>query len=141
MFIRLAEGNSFVGGVFADNRKNGVYFDRARTEQAWTCASGTRFEGVTVRGSGLYGAWLNFECADNRFVASQLIDNKQGCFGGREESGAARTPPASARRPSAPSRRSPAPTRAEVGRARALSLSRSARTSLAAWRPRRRRRR
>ncbi len=84
MFIRLASGNSFVGGVFADNKKNGVYFDRARTEQAWTCASDTRFEGVTVRGSGLYGAWLGFQCEGNRFVASQLIDNHQGCFGGRE---------------------------------------------------------
>jgi hypothetical protein len=84
MFIRLASGNSFVGGVFADNKKNGVYFDRASVEQAQTCASNTLFEGVTVRGSGLYGAWLNFDCEGNRFVASQLIDNRQGCFGGRQ---------------------------------------------------------
>jgi hypothetical protein len=39
-----------------------------------------------VRGSGLYGAWLNFPCEGNRFVASQLIDNELGCFGGRAES-------------------------------------------------------
>jgi Right handed beta helix region len=84
MFIRLASGNSFVGGLFAGNKKNGVYFDRARIEQPATCASDTRFEGVTVRGSGLYGAWLNFPCEGNRFVASQLIDNESGCFGGRE---------------------------------------------------------
>ena len=85
MFIRLAAGNSFIGGTFADNRKNGVYFDRARVEQTATCASDTRFEGVTVSGSGLYGAWLNFACEGNRFVASQIIDNHNGCFGGREE--------------------------------------------------------
>jgi hypothetical protein len=84
MFIRPASGNIFVGGLFADNQKSGVYFDRARSEQAGTCASDTRFEGVTVRGSGLYGPWLNFACEGNRFVASQLIDNRQGCFGGRE---------------------------------------------------------
>lgn len=84
MFIRLASGNSFVGGVFAGNRKHGIYFDRARPGQAVTCVSETRFEGVTVRDSGLYGAWLNFACDGNRFVASQLIDNQRGCFGGRE---------------------------------------------------------
>jgi hypothetical protein len=85
MFIRLAAGNSFVGGVFADNGKNGVYFDRARPDEAVTCASDTRFEQVAVRGSGLYGVWLNFACEGNRFVQSQLIDNRSGCFGGREE--------------------------------------------------------
>jgi hypothetical protein len=85
MFIRLASGNSFVGGLFADNKKSGVYFDRAQVEQAATCASDTRFEGVTVRGSGLYGAWMNFACEGNSFVASQLIDNHHGCFGGREQ--------------------------------------------------------
>jgi hypothetical protein len=84
MFIRLATGNSFVGGLFAGNQKNGVYFDRARVEQAATCANDTRFESVTVRDSGLYGAWLNFPCEGNLFVASQLIDNERGCFGGRE---------------------------------------------------------
>jgi hypothetical protein len=91
MFIRLAAGNSFVGGLFADNKKNGVYFDRAAVEQDATCASDTRFEGVTVRGSGLYGAWLNFACEGNGFVASQLIDNQHGCFGGREEAMIGRT--------------------------------------------------
>jgi Right handed beta helix region len=85
MFIRLAFGNVFVGGLFADNKKNGVYLDRAHVEQPATCVSDTRFEGVTVRGSGLYGAWLNFACEGNRFVESQLIDNQHGCFGGREE--------------------------------------------------------
>ena len=85
MFIRLASGNSFVGGLFAGNKKNGVYFDRAQVEQPATCASDTRFERVTVRGSGLYGAWLNFPCEGNSFVASQMIDNQNGCFGGREE--------------------------------------------------------
>jgi Right handed beta helix region len=84
MFIRLASGNSFVGGVFAGNRKHGVYFDRARPNQSATCASDTRFEDVTVRDSGLYGAWLDFACAGNHFVASQLIGNQRGCFGGRE---------------------------------------------------------
>jgi hypothetical protein len=83
MFIRLASGNSFVDGLFANNGKNGVYLDRARSDQAATCADETRFDRVTVRGSGHYGAWLNFECAGNQFVASQLIDNQRGCFGGR----------------------------------------------------------
>lgn len=84
MFIRYAEGNSFVRGLFADNLKHGVYLDRARTDQPWSCASDTRFDTVTIRGSGDFGAWLNFACEGNRFVASQLIDNKQGCFGGLE---------------------------------------------------------
>jgi len=84
MFIRLASGNTFVGGVFADNGKNGVYFDRAEAGAAATCASDTRFERVAVRGSGQYGAWLDFACEGNRFVESQLIDNHGGCFGGRE---------------------------------------------------------
>ncbi|MEM7021851.1 MAG: right-handed parallel beta-helix repeat-containing protein [Pseudomonadota bacterium] len=84
VFIRLAQGNSFVNGRFADNGKNGVYFDRARADLAPTCASDTRFERVTISGSGQFGAWLNFECEGNRFVASQLLDNHDGCFGGRE---------------------------------------------------------
>ena len=33
-------------------------------------------------GSGLHGAWLNFACEGNAFVASYLIDNQQGCYGG-----------------------------------------------------------
>ena len=34
MFIRLASGNIFVGGLFAGNKKNGIYFDRARVGAA-----------------------------------------------------------------------------------------------------------
>jgi hypothetical protein len=83
MFIRLATDNSFVGGLFAGNKKSGVYLDRARPEQAGTSASNTRFEGVTVRGSPALCIWLDFACEGNRVVASQLIDNGQGCFGGR----------------------------------------------------------
>jgi hypothetical protein len=84
LFIRLAHSNSFVNGVFADNGKNGVYFDRARADLTSTCASDTRFETVTIRGSGQFGAWLDFECEGNRFIASQLLDNRAGCLGGRE---------------------------------------------------------
>jgi Right handed beta helix region len=84
MFIRLASGNSFVRGRFSDNHKSGVYFDRAHADHPGTCASDTRFEAVTVRGSGHYGAWLNFACQGNRFESSQLVDNALGCFGGQE---------------------------------------------------------
>ena len=42
----------------------------------------TRFVDVTVRGSGLYGAWLDFGCEGNEFVSAELVDNSHGCFGG-----------------------------------------------------------
>ena len=37
---------------------------------------------MTVGGSGHYAAWLNFECAGNEFLSSQLVNNGRGCFGG-----------------------------------------------------------
>jgi hypothetical protein len=81
VFIRYAAGNTFVRGSFADNLQNGVYLDRADADDA-TCAIDTRFEDVTVRGSGLYGAWLDFGCPGNQFVSARLVENAQGCFGG-----------------------------------------------------------
>ncbi|MEM7024148.1 MAG: right-handed parallel beta-helix repeat-containing protein [Pseudomonadota bacterium] len=84
LFIRLARGNSFVNGVFTDNGRNGVYLDRASADLAPTCASDTRFEAVTISGSGQFGAWMDFACEGNRFVTSQLLDNEDGCLGGRE---------------------------------------------------------
>lgn len=82
LFLRHARGNTFEDGSFSDNGRNGVYLDRADRDRADTCARGTRFEGVTIRGSGQHGAWLNFACQGNAFVASYLIDNQQGCYGG-----------------------------------------------------------
>jgi Right handed beta helix region len=83
LFMRHARANTFEHGTFSDNGRNGVYLDRAERERADTCARETRFEGVTIRGSGQHGAWLNFACEGNAFVASYLIDNQQGCYGGR----------------------------------------------------------
>ena len=83
LFLRHARANSFEHGTFNDNGRNGVYLDRAERDRADTCARQTRFEGVTIRGSRLHGAWLNFACEGNAFVASYLIDNQQGCYGGR----------------------------------------------------------
>ncbi|HEX5079068.1 MAG TPA: right-handed parallel beta-helix repeat-containing protein [Geminicoccaceae bacterium] len=83
LFLRHARGNVFAHGTFNANGRNGVYLDRAERERADTCARQTRFEGVTIRGSGLHGAWLNFACEGNGFVASYLIDNHEGCYGGR----------------------------------------------------------
>jgi hypothetical protein len=83
LFIRHARANSFTNGTFNDNRRNGIYLDRAERDSADTCARQTRFEGVTIRDSGMYGAWLNFECQGNVFAASYLIDNQQGCYGGQ----------------------------------------------------------
>lgn len=83
LFLRHARANSFEHGTFNDNGRNGVYLDRADRNRADTCARQTRFEGVTIRGSGQYGAWLNFDCQGNTFVASYLIDNRDGCYGGR----------------------------------------------------------
>jgi hypothetical protein len=83
LFLRHARANTFEQGTFNDNGRNGVYLDRADRERPETCARETRFEGVTIRGSGLHGAWLNFACEGNAFVASYLIDNQQGCYGGR----------------------------------------------------------
>jgi hypothetical protein len=83
LFLRHARANIFEHGTFSGNGRNGVYLDRAERDRADTCARQTRFEGVTIRGSGLHGAWLNFECQDNAFVASYLIDNREGCYGGR----------------------------------------------------------
>jgi hypothetical protein len=82
LFVRHARANSFVDGTFSDHGRNGVYLDRAERERADTCARETRFENVTIRGSGRHGAWLPFECDGNDFVASYLIDNRQGCYGG-----------------------------------------------------------
>jgi len=83
LFLRHARANTFQDGSFNDNGRNGVYLDRADRDRADTCARETRFEGVTIRGSGQHGAWLNFTCEGNTFVASYLIDNQQGCYGGR----------------------------------------------------------
>jgi hypothetical protein len=82
LFVRHARANTFVHGTFSDNGRNGVYLDRADRARPDTCARETRFEGVTVRGSGMDAAWLNFECDGNTFVASYLIGNQQGCYGG-----------------------------------------------------------
>lgn len=82
LFIRYAAGNSFVRGSFTDNLQHGVYLDRADAEGTGTCAIDTRFEDVVVRGSGLYGAWLDFECEGNAFHSARLADNGHGCFGG-----------------------------------------------------------
>jgi len=84
MFIRDASNNRFVRGLFVDNAKNGVYFDQDNRSIATTCASNTTLAGVTIRGSGQYGAWLQFACKGNQFVASELIDNHDGCLGGAE---------------------------------------------------------
>lgn len=83
LFVRDARANTFVHGAFTGNGRNGVYLDRADRDRADTCARETRFEGVTISNSGLQGVWLNFACEGNVFVASSLIDNQQGCFGGR----------------------------------------------------------
>jgi hypothetical protein len=83
LFLRHARANTFEHGTFNDNGRNGVYLDRAERDSADTCARQTRFQGVTIRGSGLHGAWLNFACEGNAFAASYLIDNQQGCYGGR----------------------------------------------------------
>jgi hypothetical protein len=82
LFLRHARANTFEHGAFSDNGRNGVYLDRAERDRADTCARQTQFQGVTIRGSGLHGAWLNFACEGNAFVASYLIDNQQGCYGG-----------------------------------------------------------
>jgi hypothetical protein len=84
LFIRDASGNSFVRGLFEANAKNGVYFDQDDRTDPQTCASGTRLAGVTLRGNGQYGAWLNFSCAGNQLVASTIAGNHDGCLGGHE---------------------------------------------------------
>lgn len=83
LFVRHARANTFAHGTFSGNGRNGVYLDRADRERADTCAREIRFEGVTISSSRLHGAWLNFACEGNVFLASSLIDNAQGCFGGR----------------------------------------------------------
>jgi hypothetical protein len=82
LFMRYASGNTFARGVFIGNNHHGVYLDRARAADPRSCAMATRFESVTVSDSGHYAAWLNFACEGNAFVASQLINNGRGCFGG-----------------------------------------------------------
>ena len=82
LFMRYAFGNTFARGSFVGNDRHGVYLDRARPDDAATCAARTRFESVTVSDSGHYAAWLNFECDGNEFLSSQLLNNAQGCFGG-----------------------------------------------------------
>lgn len=84
LFIRDSSNNTFVHGTFADNRRHGVYLDRARPDEARTCASQTRFEDVAVMRSGQYAVWLNFDCAGNALRNSRLIGNGEGCLGGRE---------------------------------------------------------
>jgi hypothetical protein len=84
MFIRDASAIRFVRGLFAGNAKNGVYFDQDDRNVDATCASDITLAGVTLRGNGQYGAWLDFPCKGNRLVASALIDNREGCLGGRE---------------------------------------------------------
>jgi hypothetical protein len=82
LFIRYAFGNTFARGSFIGNNHHGVYLDQARRVDPGTCAAATRFERVTVRDSGHYAAWQSFPCEGNQFVASQLINNSRGCFGG-----------------------------------------------------------
>ena len=83
MFIRDASGNRFMRGRFENNARNGIYFDQDNRNIATTCASDTSLSGVTVRGNGQYGAWLDFACRGNRFTGSTIEDNREGCFGGR----------------------------------------------------------
>ncbi len=84
LFIRDASGNRFVRGLFEGNAKNGVYLDQDNRNIATTCATDTSLEGVTVRGNGQYGAWLDFACRGNGFTGSTIEDNRAGCLGGRE---------------------------------------------------------
>jgi len=83
VFIRHASDNTFVRGSFADNGLDGVYLDRSLPDDPRTCSTDTNLEELLITGSGRYGAWLDYACEGNRFSSSRLVDNAEGCFGGR----------------------------------------------------------
>lgn len=81
IFMRDSSNNSFSNLHIRNSKQHGIFLAQVDDDKTKP-AAGNTFNSIVISGSGGYGVLISdASCVNNLFVASQLIDNKAGCYG------------------------------------------------------------